>query len=156
MKTLKKLIFASLTLGIVVLGSCLNGNEYPPEPDIKFLSFTSTDSLNLFGQISNLLVLTFEFTDGDGDIGAEEGDTIINMFVSEYGILNKVQQSPTPLRYTIPSITQSGQNKSLKGEIDIKITLLPFFSYDSVLYDIYIVDRSGNKSNLITTPIIPL
>ena len=140
---------------LALLTACLQGTEYPPEPEIKYLSYTKTDSVNLLGQNKPFVVITFEFTDGDGDIGEVQNDTTKNMFLAEFGILNGVRQTPVNLPYTIPFVTPSGQNKSLKGEIDVDIHLLTF-PYDSVIYEIYIVDRGGNQSNIITTPIIPL
>ena len=138
------------------LGSCLQGIQYPPEPEITYLSYTKRDSLDMLGNpTTHFILITFEFTDGDGNIGEPDNSETKNLFVSEYGILNGVKQAPITSEYRMPDITPNGQNKSLKGEVDLEIVLL-FYPYDSVLYEIYIVDRSNNESNIISTPMIPL
>lgn len=144
--------------GVLFFSSCLQGTKYPVEPDIKFISATFVDSVEpQLGNPAFIGVITFSFTDGDGDIGVPDGDTTINMFVSQIGIKNGEWQTPEDLDYTIPYITPDGQNKSLKGEIDIDIMIISaFFPYDSIIYEIYIEDRNENTSNIITTPIIAL
>ena len=143
-----------------MLSSCLQGTQYPDEPEIEFISATFKDSIDQLQNNSYLGFITFGFTDGDGDIGVVQNDTTKNMFVIEYGILNGERQTPKDLSYTIPFVTPDGQNKNLKGEIDLDVTILNTaqnpYPYDSVLYEIYIVDRNNNQSNLIITPIIKL
>ena len=140
-----------------MLASCLQGVKYPPEPQITYLSYTKTESLDLLGNpTSHFILITFEFTDGDGNLGEPESSVTKNLFVSEYGILNGEKQAPIESQYRMPDITPKGQNKSLKGEVDIDIVLFTNYPYDSVQFEIYIKDRSNNESNIITTPIIPL
>lgn len=147
--------------GILLLSSCLKGVQYPPEPVIELISVVFTDSIE--PQLGNKMyigLITFGFTDGDGNIGVNQGDTTENMFVHEIGIVNGEHQAPIDLSYTIPYLTPDGQNKSLKGEIDVELFLEPAppkpHVYDTVIFELYIVDRSNNKSNIITTPTIVL
>jgi len=146
------------TIVLVGLSSCLQGTKYPDEPQIEFISAVFQDSIDPFLQNTVYIgVITFGFTDGDGDIGVSQGDTTKNMFAYQIGISNGEQQSPELLDYTIPYVTPEGQNKSLKGEIDIDVMISPLlFPYDSVQFEIYIEDRDKNQSNIITTPIIVL
>lgn len=51
----------------------------------------------------------------------------------------------------LPYLTQSGQNKGLKGDID-KTEFLPALFGDSIRLRAFIYDRSLNKSNEIFTP----
>jgi len=140
--------------------SCLKGTQYPDEPEIEFISTVFTDSVDLLGNQSFLGVITFGFTDGDGDIGIRQGDTTKNMFVLQIGIKNGQNQVPTDLSYGIPYVTPSGQNKNLRGEIDVDVNIPnPLgnpYPFDSVFFEIYIEDRAKNQSNVITTPIIVL
>jgi len=139
------------------LASCLQGVKYPPEPQLTYLDHTVTDSLDILGNpASHFILITFEFTDGDGNIGEPENSKTKNLFVSEYGILNGVKQTPVESQYRLPDVTPDGQNKSLKGEVDVDIVLFANYPHDSVQYEIYISDRSNNESNIISTPIIPL
>ena len=157
MKRLKSISIVCLTVMSGIFASCLQGVKYPPEPQITYLSYTETDSLDLLGNpTSHFVLITFEFTDGDGNLGEAESSVTKNLFVSEYGILNGEKQAPVESQYRMPDITPKGQNKSLKGEVDIDIVLFANYPYDSVQFEIYIKDRSNNESNIITTPIIPL
>ena len=149
------IVLLLLTLG--GLASCLQGVKYPPEPVIEFMKFTETDSLDILGNpASHFILITFNFTDGDGNIGEAQSSTTKNLFVIEYGIENGVKQAPVETGYRMPDITPAGQNKSLKGEVDVDILLFANYPHDSVQYEIYIKDRSNNESNIIITPIIPL
>ncbi|MBA7579337.1 hypothetical protein ES708_21207 [subsurface metagenome] len=52
----------------------------------------------------------------------------------------------TPLNYRIPYIESEGQNKTLKGEIQVDFFYL-IIKYDTIKYKFYIVDRALHKSN---------
>lgn len=151
-------IYIGLLVVIAIgLVSCLQGVKYPPEPQITYLSYVEKDSVDILGNpTTHFILITFEFTDGDGNLGEAESSTTKNLFVIEYGIENGVKQTPIETGYRMPDITPAGQNKSLKGEVDVDIQLFGNYPYDSVQYEIYIKDRSNNESNIITTPIIPL
>lgn len=140
---------------IVLLSSCLKGTEYPLEPEIEFISMSFADSTApMLGGPMYIGVITIGFTDGDGDIGGFQNDTTINMFVSQINIVNGEHLSPIDKSYTIPYVTPEGQNKSLKGEIDIELFFLPFEIADTAMFEVYIEDRSKNKSNIISTPVV--
>ena len=57
----------SFTLLITVMSSCFKKETYPIEPIISYDSFSVSE-----GKAN----LTFNFTDGDGDIGLADSDTI--------------------------------------------------------------------------------
>lgn len=160
-------------IGVVILGltfvmaSCLKPEKFPPEPSIGFKSFDIlSDSANL----------TITFQDGDGDIGLDEGDTIapydtssiyhFNLFAQYWekdDALGWIQGldflgNPIEFKYRTPIITPSGQNKALKGEI--QMTLEPFFynlgstESDTIKYRIMLVDRALNESNWVETDVV--
>lgn len=60
--------------------------------------------------------------------------------------------------YRLENITPIGQNKALKGEIEINMEPYYFNSYsnhnDSIRYEIMLIDRSLNISNIIQSPLI--
>jgi hypothetical protein len=100
------------------------------------------------------------FTDGDGDIGFGEGERTdetnfkTNIYLIESGI---VDTSFAGTGFRIPKIEGVETKNGLEGEIRIEIQLNLFkiapFPVDSIYYDGYLVDRGGNKSNLIQTRI---
>jgi len=62
---------------------------------------------------------------------------------------------PVPFHGQVPIITPSGQNKALKGEIQLDIDLgLSFTRTDSIRFEIILVDRELHESNRLVTPAI--
>ena len=62
---------------------------------------------------------------------------------------------PFEFNYRIPIINTSSKKKTIQGEIKIAIKPFyydPFSKYDTIKYEIYIVDKALNKSNVISTP----
>jgi len=112
--------------------------------------------------------LVFDFVDGDGDIGLPQPDSIstdttnYNLFFTLYEKLDgeflKVYLA-TPLKYRIPFIEMEGQNKTLKGEIKVELSYYLIhgrLEYDTIMYEFYLIDRALHKSNVETTPEIPI
>ena len=76
-------------------------------------------------------------------------------------------ESPT---FSIPFVPEQGAGNGISGEIAIQVftsccihpetqqICLPFDTYpiDTLVYEIYIVDRAGNASNVVTTDPIML
>ncbi|MBK9177315.1 MAG: hypothetical protein IPM46_13480 [Flavobacteriales bacterium] len=147
----------------LVLSGCVKRDSFPPEPTLKFKSFTQ------FGDSASLVVL---FTDGDGDIGLDDSDNqppfntgsdyYYNLFL-EYEEYRSVTASwvpislALPLRYRIPRITPTGQNKALEGEIAVALAwpIIPDNVVDTVRFQVRLVDRALRESNRVPTdPII--
>ena len=141
--------------------SCLKGPQYPPEPSIALIGYTYKDSLDDLGNPAHLGMLTFSFTDGDGDIGLSESDTTApfdyNLYVNRIGILGGDELAPEELKFRIPDITPTGQNKTLMGEVDVDLDVFSILlPYDTMYYEVNIKDRSLHISNTITTDYIVL
>ncbi len=147
-----------------IISSCIQGQKYPDEPQIEFVSYTFEDGMDILGNINvHLGLLTISFTDGDGDVGHFQSETeATDIFIYRIGILNgsPVLTDMDTLKFKIPYLTPEGQNKTLRGEIDIEINLqkdqIPKYPYDTMYYEMYIKDRALNVSNIITTPEIVL
>jgi len=160
---MKSLLYSFLALGLILVISCATPPEYPDEPTLEFVSMSRT-VLNQANVISNndSLLLTLAFTDGDGDIGAEDGDT------SEIRYIDLRQNfEQTPLK--IPFVGLQGVGQGISGEI---FAILPTTTClfddgrfpgtsapgetNEVIYEMWIVDRAGNESNRIELPPITL
>jgi hypothetical protein len=125
---------------------------------------------------TNPTVMIIGFTDGDGDIGLNEGDTLspyefvpdtINPEVSSnkfyYNLLyyyyeyiddSWVEVSLiVPYFFRVPVVTPTGQNKALKGEIEVVIILDPNRP-DSIRFEVELIDRALHISNRLVTPVI--
>jgi len=161
-------IFFILFAGWVLFFSCRKIESYPEIPFIEFKSFTLQDTVDLLGNPGKVGELVFSFVDGDGDIGfdstATDTTSIYDLFFTLYEKLDgeflKVDEDDleTPLNYRIPFIEMEGQNKTLKGEIQVDFFYIKIFliKYDTIKYEFYIIDRALHKSNVETTPEIPL
>jgi len=162
-----------LSFALSFLASCLKPKVFPNEPAIEFISFEAQGDSG---------IIVFSFTDGDGDIGLEQEqleppfDTssyyYYNLYINYFEMMNGswVRGTSDPLgnnfptadsitfSYRLENITPIGQNKALRGEIEI--IMEPFFynsssnHNDSILYKIMLIDRNLNRSNLLETPLI--
>lgn len=151
---------------IVSLISCVKIEKLPPEPRVEFRSFDLFDSVDILGNHVKAGRLLLYFEDGDGDLGmsapeATDSDTT-NLFLTLYRCTDEIFEPVSssdplyPLSYRIPYMETPGQNKILKGTIEV--TLMYFFYNDSdtVYYDFWVKDRAGNLSNTDSTCVVIL
>jgi hypothetical protein len=162
MRASSKIILFGLAISLTVLASCIKEVNYPPEPVIEFNQFGVYRSVDDFDSIGQL---TISYTDGDGDIGLYDYDTVepykYNFFLDFMYMKNGqwVQLLPadTSLGFNarIPILTPNGKNKNIKGNISIDIQL--FYAWallgsDTIRFDVYIKDRALHSSNTVRTP----
>lgn len=157
----KYLITLIAIFAVFGLQSCLEEVTYPDEPRIGFERFTEfTD---------NTAELVISFTDGDGNVGLDQGDTLdpycpdecefyYNLFLEYYelrdGEWTHIELDPQagqiPFYYRVPRVEPTGQNPALNGEIKLD---MPFYylvsDYDTVRFEITLVDRALNISNMV-------
>jgi hypothetical protein len=143
-----------LSVMSLFISSCKKDDTFPVTPEITFVS------LEKFISVSNndSLELTFDFTDGDGDIGSPVSNTssrdiFAKLFELKNGVFVEANLA-APLEYRMPYLEPSGNNKSLKGTVKINIDYNILQPNDTIRYEVYITDRAGHKSNTITTSTI--
>ena len=166
MKSFSKILI--ITIIVLLSGlSCQKIESLPEIPSISFKSFILKDTTDALGNEGKIGELTFDFEDGDGDIGLTQPDSLsadstnFNLFFTMFdkidGEFIEVPENDleAPLNYRIPYIEKEGQNKALKGEIQVDFIYL-LFEYDTFKYTFFIVDRALHKSNVETTPEIAL
>jgi hypothetical protein len=140
-----------------LLAACVKEKNFPVEPVIEFKSYNiiSLDSADCY----------IKFTDGDGDIGVLDGDTIPDLSMKylykdtsgkfiPYDMLPNTTAFDTLFyKFRIPDVTPDGQFKALEGEIRTKLRQSPLYfpSHQFVKFEIQIKDRAGHKSNIVTT-----
>lgn len=166
MKPFVKILILIITVLLSGL-SCQKIESLPEIPSISFKSFILIDTTDVLGNEGKIGELTFDFEDGDGDIGLTQPDSLsadstnFNLFFTLFSKIDgefiEVSENDleTPLNYRIPYIKKEGQNKALKGEIQIDFIYL-LFEYDTIKYSFFIVDRALHKSNIETTPEIAI
>jgi len=160
---MKSFIYSFCALTLILITACSTPPDYPLEPTIEFVSMSkmSMAQANIRSDNDSLL-LTLSFTDGDGDIGSEQGDSSVVNYID---LRQNIEQ--VPLR--IPFVGLQGVGQGISGEI---IAILPTTTClfedgrfpgtvapgetDEVVYEMWIVDRAGNESNRIELPTITL
>ena len=148
----------------LVLMGCPTPKILPDVPKIEFKSFILEIKMNALNQEILIGELTFDFEDGDGDIGFEasldsldQPDSVkYNLFLTLHEMVNGVYREIdtsellSPPYYRIPPLDREGQNKTLKGEISVDIEYFTI-EYDTLRYSFYIMDRAYHRSNVDTT-----
>ncbi len=143
---------------------CVRPPDYPDEPVITFKSM----SKNVLKQqpAKDSILLSFTFTDGDGDLGNKDS---LDIFVVDGR--NLTEKS----RFRIPFIEPQGTGNGINGEISINVLTscciyvndqgfsatcqdaADHIDRDTLYYLITIRDRAGHVSNQIQSdPIILL
>ncbi|MBI3134533.1 MAG: hypothetical protein HYZ14_07620 [Bacteroidetes bacterium] len=153
---------------LLLLSSCFKKEQYPIEPVISDAQFVNmTDSA----------VVTFSFTDGDGDIGLNDAEMdppfdsssyyYYNLYLDYYekDDANGWQQGldlagdPISFKYRIERIEVKGKQRGMKGTIDVALSDFqnPFSTQsDTIKFSIKLIDRALHESNVIETgEIIP-
>jgi hypothetical protein len=163
MKTVTSILFGALLLMI----SCNDIDPvYPDEPVVDYQGFGLFISVDGLGNNTLIGNLSFDFTDGDGNLGLlplvdtsdlSLPDTVkYNFFLQLYDLQNyEFVEIPDEdggvLKYRIPYLDK----QPLKGTMDLQI-FYPIILYDTIYYTFWIYDRDYNRSNIDTTDIIVL
>ena len=174
MDTMKKRYLIGLLLLALAVGACQKPVEYPIEPKIAYEGFTYL--MNPDSTFSGEGVISFSYTDGDGDLGLDDADTLPPFGFSDAHYYNMVvdylkcvngEFVKTPLlswnaqtqSYDTVSfnarfkrLRDSEEPKAISGTMDYKLTVQnPFSPNDTVKFEIRILDRALHESNVIQT-----
>ncbi len=158
-----KVTLIPLLLLVILIPACVKEPDYPLAPALSNPSNrinTTQDSTS----VSQSIILTCDFTDGDGDIGLTQNDTAApydyNFFIDYYekqeGKFTKVAPDRAPLdtihfNSRIPIINKDGSKKNVSGEITIENIDVSLRTSDTILLRFYLLDRALNKSNILET-----
>lgn len=152
---------------LLLLQFCVKPPNYPDTPGIEFVSL----SKNVLRQTQlggDTVMVMFNFTDGNGDLGSQNNEP--NIFIED----GRDTFGKAP--FAIPYIEPQGAGNGISGMITIALPttccIYPDINgikfppcdtsknapqqLDTVFYRIYIKDRAGNVSNTITTDPITL
>ncbi len=145
---------------IVAFATCIRPPDYPIEPQIKFVGMTKSTMRQGFGS-EDSVYFTLSFTDGDGDLGGVSGKDSLNVFITD-----KRNNKPVEQTYRIPFVPEAGAKNGISGEMRFLMyttcclslepcIATPVRPRDTLVYEMYIKDRAGHKSNVVqTNPII--
>ena len=162
---IKRIFFFALIL--ILVSSCRDGEPlYPDEPEIEYRGFSFLVTEDQLGNLTLTGRLSFDFTDGDGNLGLyplpDDGgaylpDTVkYNFFLQLYDYRdNEFIKVPEDeggwLMYRIPYLDK----EPLSGTIDLDISY-PIIVHDTIRYTFYIMDRDYHRSNTDTTETVIL
>jgi hypothetical protein len=160
----RKELFAISIIFLFLIAGCLQKNEFSNTPELRFIGM-SKDSLMQGFSKEDSIVFLMELTDGDGDIGFGDGDTL-----SESILITDLRTGNISEQFNIPKIPENVVVNGLQAEMQLKLfttcCLLPEnippcdksdkYPYDTLQYEIIIIDRAGNKSEPVLTPPIIL
>lgn len=135
----------------LLISSC---NREPPFSEVpQILSVTVNKTFINTDDDTDTLKIIFEFTDGDGDIGRPENDTIPDLYITD-------DRTEFTYKYRLPLVDQLRAQRGIKATAIIDIIGLvscrPFRNQDTTTFSIQIRDRAGNLSNTEQTPEIIL
>ncbi len=163
MRTVTSILFSTLLLMI----SCNEVDPvYPDQPVVNYQGFGLFISVDALGNNTLIGNLSFDFTDGDGNLGLPPlvdttdlslPDTVkYNFFLQLYDLqgydfVEIPEEDGGKLKYRIPYLDK----QPLSGTMDLQISY-PVILYDTIYYTFWIYDRDYNRSNTDTTDIIVL
>lgn len=153
---------------VVGLTSCLKRQDYPNRPDIELIAFYPNSSAQSAGD--SLGFVKFSFTDGDGDLGLGDSDTLnefalgqpfyYNLFIyyfeKQNGVYVRIDPPETPFHVRFKRLTADGGNGALEGTMDVGVSGYPGTPWDTIRYEMFIVDRALNISDTLVTDDIVL
>ncbi|MFD1552136.1 hypothetical protein DNU06_00435 [Putridiphycobacter roseus] len=157
-----RFIFIILSL-ILGLNSCFKKETYPSVPVVEFNDFI------LYGQHDSATFI-LNFTDGEGDIGLLESDTLApynkdgenynNLFLYYFEkddslgwVPGKVNGVPIVFSFRVDPVLPYDKSKGIKGTITYAFGKVQFYNpfsanADTIKYQFQLVDRALNYSNL--------
>jgi len=179
MKLITNIGLIVIILVLLVYSSCRRFEDFPDEPIIKYENFLVENDVETGVTTRGVLVITY--TDGDGNIGLAEWDTLppynygskyyYNMIITyfemhhgEWEETDLVYWNPQDQQFDtltfnarIPVLTPITGNQAIKGFIQDTLFLYNPLSekeYDTIKFNVYIIDRLLNESNTVETPTI--
>ncbi|WP_347158621.1 hypothetical protein [Pontibacter chitinilyticus] len=172
MKYLLKYSLALLA-PVLLFSACRKEPNYPDTPEIEFRRVEQTTELNNGIQHDDL-TLVIGYKDGDGNLGLSKTDSSSGDFDPPFDVKSpyfnnffadlQVKRGNTYVPYfentalnfngRFPRLSADGRTEALEGEI--RYTISSFYSdvfdaNDTIRFEIYIYDRSLNKSNIVYT-----
>lgn len=111
-------------------------------PRLEFNSLSPTTIQEFDGPIT----FNIKYEDGDGDLG-ENSPNVNNLYLKD-------NRNDIMYEYRLQQLAPDGASIPIKGTFDVVLNntaITDGSSEQSATFDIFVVDRSGNKSNTITS-----
>ncbi len=117
-------------------------------PTIELLSLTP----QMVVEFQDSLVFNIKYRDNDGDLG-ENNPNVKNLFITDnrIGIVYD---------YRIQQLAPTGSSIAIEGTLQVVLNSVArtdtSFAQQSATFSVYVKDRAGNKSNVVTSGIITI
>lgn len=150
MKNITKHIRLILLSTSLLLMNCKKEDELSGNSKVPFIKIIDVSATTLI-QFKDSLVIRFEYSDGDGDIGE------INPDQNDLQVKDK-RLSKADYYFVKPLSPPNAEIKT-KGIIAVQIKntfLLGTANSETTTFELKLRDRAGNWSNSIITPIITI
>lgn len=132
-----------IVLAIGLLTGCKKEDSISNTPSVKYISITPNPAVKYQDEI----VITIEYTDGDGDLGENTAD-VKNLFVTD-------SRNNVTSEFRIPQLAPDNSSIIIRGNLNINLPPQGFVddsnNSETVTYSIYVKDRAGNVSNTVQT-----
>jgi len=147
--------FVILLFVLIALASCQEKVEYPVEPHITYngIAYLMNADSTLTGEV----VLSINYTDGDGDLGLDDADTLYPFGPNDphyYNLLIDYIGPTDSLNFNarFKRLIFNDEVAAISGTINDTIMLRnPFSPHDTVSLKVHIIDRALHESNTIQT-----
>ncbi|MFZ1333240.1 MAG: hypothetical protein WAR83_13680 [Flavobacteriales bacterium] len=141
--------FASLLVVVCFLAACKKEvvDIIPREPSIELISVGPSTVI----EFQQPVVLRFSYEDGDGDLGRDDPD--------DHSLWVKDSRLNTADGYHIIPLAPPDTELAIKGELEVQLSplfLLGNGTEEQMTYSFHVIDRAGNRSNEIVTPMITI
>ena len=116
-------------------------------PSITFNSLSPSSIQEFDGPI----VFTINYVDGDGDLG-ENTAGIKNLFLKD-------NRNNLVYEYRFQQLAPDNSNIAIQGSLSIELVntaITNDSNEQTATFDIYVVDRAGNRSNTITSSVLSI
>ncbi len=148
MKKIISLWLTSVFLTLILFSSCKKDDTQPNEPIsvIPAIELTSV-SPNSIHQFTDSLVFEIHYTDGDGDLGDYDADTL-SLWITD-------NRFPLTEKFHIPPLTPQGSSLTTSGTLLVVLDHIILkdqnATSESATFTVKLKDRAGNWSNEVTS-----
>jgi hypothetical protein len=140
-KNLLAILFATVLMSF---SACTK--EVEPISNVPAIEFVSM-SPNPAVKYEDEILITFKYTDGDGDLGENTAD-VKNLFVTD-------SRNNVTYEFRIPQLAPDNSTIAITGNQPFYLPPQGFVddnnTTETTTYSIYVKDRAGNQSNTIQT-----
>jgi hypothetical protein len=172
---MQRLIFAGLFCLSCLFFTCIGVPDFSLTPVITYnkiiISKNVLESDNTTNRVDSVRIF-INFEDGDGDLGIADnersvppftGDRLNNYYITAFRKNKEVVTKFNDYHGIFGLLNEEedlNRERPIRGSIERFITFqrsaVDIFPNDTMFFDIYILDRSGNQSNTITTETVIL